>query len=376
MPEPVKIGLVVGESSGDQLGAPLMDAIRSRLPDVRFGGMGGQRMIDRGFESLFPMERLSVMGFVDPLKRLPELLHIRRTLFNYFLDNDYDLVVGVDSPDFNLGLELKLRERGLKTAHYVSPSVWAWRQGRVKKIRRAVDHMLTLFPFEADFYRQHDVPVTFVGHPLADQFPEQPDTQGARRALNIPEGKKVLAVMPGSRKSEVATLGELFLQVAQRCQQRYPELEILIPAASPDRMAQLKSLVANNPAINVRLLDGQSHRVMEASDAVLLASGTTALEAMLLKKPMVVSYRVGYLSSLILSRMLKTPFVSLPNLLAGKELVPELLQDDATVDNITTELLLIFGDCNRAMSLQSEFTELHRQLRQNASDLATDSLLG
>ena len=288
MSNPIRIGLVAGEASGDQLAAPLIAELRKHFPDAIFEGLGGEQMIAQGFRSLFPMERLSVMGLVDPLKRLPELLHIRKTLYRHFLDNQFSLVVGIDSPDFNLGLEKKLRRQGVTTAHYVSPSVWAWRQGRVKKIAQAVDRMLTLLPFEAGFYQQHQVPVTFVGHPLADRFPMQPDTLGAREQLGLPADKKVLAIMPGSRRSEVAMLGQLFLECALNCrerlQQQGQELNFVIPAASVDRYQELQVLLATFPELPVKLVQGNSHQVMEAADAVLLASGTTALEAMLLKK--------------------------------------------------------------------------------------------
>ncbi|TNE75725.1 MAG: lipid-A-disaccharide synthase [Gammaproteobacteria bacterium] len=376
MSHAIKIGIVVGEASGDQLGAGLIKALRVHFPDAIFEGIGGPKMQAQGFHSLYPMDRLSVMGLVEPLKRLPELLGIRRGLFQHFLNQRFDLVLGIDSPDFNLGLELKLRRAGIKTAHYVSPSVWAWRQGRIKKIARAVDLMITLFPFEADFYRRHDVPVACVGHPLADDIPLQPDTAQARAELGIDPAAKVLTLMPGSRASEVESLGRLFLDTAVRCRQVVPDLQLLIPAASRERKAQLAVLLEEYPGVPCRLLDGQSHLAMNAADVVLLSSGTSALEAMLLKKPMVVSYRLGKWTYALVSRMLKVDWVSLPNLLAGETLVPELLQDEATVEQLAPAVEQLLQNSDYVAKLEQRFTELHQSLRHGGSEAAASALSG
>ncbi len=368
-----RIGIVAGEESGDQLGAGLIAALQQHYPHAIFEGVGGDRMQALGFRSLFPMERLAVMGLVEPLKRLPELWSIRRQLIRHFLTTRPALVLGIDAPDFNLGLELKARQAGIATAHYVSPSVWAWRQGRIHKIARAVDLMLTLLPFEAQFYRQHNVPVVFVGHPMADQLPLTPNPSAARRTVGLPTEGPLLALLPGSRASEVALLGPLFIQVARRCLAVMPELQFVLPAASPARRRQIDTLL-RGVELPIRVLDGQSHLAMEAADAVLLASGTTALEAMLLKKPMVVSYKTGWLSHAILSRMLKVPYVSLPNLLAGRMLVPELLQGQATVANITEQVLRGLGDERQRVTLAEEFDKLHRQLRCDGSAVAAKAL--
>ena len=369
-----KIGIVAGEASGDQLGAGLITALKKHFPNVEFAGIGGSKMLAEGFRSLYPIDRLSVMGLVEPLKRLPELLKIRRNLFHYFTKHQFDLVVGIDSPDFNLGLELKLRQQGIKTVHYVSPSVWAWRRGRIKKIAKAVDRMLTLLPFEAEFYRQHQVPVTFVGHPLAEQLPLENDTQAARQELGLPENAAVLTIMPGSRGSEVEALGTLFLQTAQQCRQQIADLQCVIPAASPARRQQIDQQLTSFPDLPVTLLDGNSLTAMSAADVVLLASGTTALEAMLLKKPMVVSYRFGKLSHAILSRLVKVPYVSLPNLLANKMLVPECIQNEATVERLTDELLAFLKDNNQVCELQEHFLSLHKQLQQGGSERAAQAI--
>ena len=368
------IGIVAGEVSGDRLGAGLIRALRRRYPDAEFAGIGGDAMAAEGFRSLYPLERLAVMGFVEPLKRLPELLRIRRGLARHFRARRPALFVGIDAPDFNLGLELNLRRAGIRTAHYVSPSVWAWRQGRIRKIARAVDHMLVLFPFEAEFYRRHGVPVTWVGHPLADELPLEPDTAGARRLLDLPADAPVLAVLPGSRGSEVALLGPLFLDTVAACRELVPGLRCVVPAANAARRAQIDALLAAHPGAPVQVLDGQSHTAMAAADAVLLASGTSALEAMLLKKPMVVAYRTGRFTHAVASRLVKLKHVSLPNLLAGRELVPELLQDAATVAALSGQVLRCLGDTPERAALIAEFDALHRQLRRGASERAAAAL--
>ncbi|HLS97862.1 MAG: lipid-A-disaccharide synthase [Porticoccaceae bacterium] len=378
MPAPsthsVRIGIVTGEASGDQLGAGLMAALREHFPDALFEGIGGERMIAAGFHSLHPQERLAVMGLVEPLKRLPELLRIRGALYRHFAASGADLVVGIDSPDFNLGLELKLRRRGLLTAHYVSPSVWAWRQGRVKKIARAVDRMLTLLPFESAFYQRHRVPVTFVGHPLADEIPLAPDPAAARQRLGLPAEGRILAVMPGSRGGEVALMGPLFLDVMAWLLARAPALRFVVPSANAARHRQLEALLAARPELPVTLVKGNSHTAMEAADGVLLTSGTTALEAMLLKKPMVVAYRMGAGSYWLLSKLVKTPWISLPNLIAGKALVPELVQGAATVEALGEATLRHLDDDDLRSHLVATFTDMHRQLRRDASRTAASAL--
>ncbi len=374
MSTPVRIGLVAGEASGDGLGAGLIKALRHYYPDAVFEGLGGPRMQAEGFRSLYPLERLSVMGLVEPLKRLPELLRIRRNLKHHFLSWQPAVVIGIDAPDFNLGLELQLRRAGLKTAHYVSPSVWAWRRGRIKKIARAVDLMLTLLPFEADFYREHRVPVVYVGHPLADEIPLVADQAQARRYLNLPPDGPILALLPGSRGGEVELLGPLFLEVAHWCRQRLPALTFVLPAANSARRSQIDALLKDAPDLAVTVLDGKSQAAMAAADVVLMASGTTALEAMLLKRPMVVSYRVGRLTHLVVSRMVKLPYVSLPNLLAKQVLVPEFLQDDATVESLGQALLAYLVHPERGAQLRDEFLALHLELKRDASAVAAQAL--
>ena len=322
--------MIAGEASGDILGADLIRSLKKLFPGASFEGIGGPKMEAEGLQSLYPMERLSVMGFIEPLKRLPELLGMRRAVIKRYRDNPPAAFIGIDSPDFNLTIALKLRLAGVRTIHYVSPSVWAWRQGRIKKIRKAVDLMLCLFPFEADFYRQHGVPVRFVGHPLAGALSAEPDTLGARTALGLDPKLPVLCIMPGSRAAEVDMLTDVFLASAQRVAEKIQGLQIVMPAASEARHRELTQRLEHRVSPPVQLLKQQSHLAMEASDVVLLASGTTALEAMLLKKPMVVSYKLGAVTYRIFALLVKTPFVSIPNLLANKQLVPELIQGDAT----------------------------------------------
>ncbi|MCD9457584.1 lipid-A-disaccharide synthase [Marinibactrum halimedae] len=368
--------MVAGEASGDILGAGLMESLLARFPNAQFRGIGGPLMIEQGFKSLFPQERLAVMGIVEPLKRLPELLSIRRSLRQDAIQNPPSVFIGIDSPDFNLDLELKLREAGIATVHYVSPSVWAWRQGRVHKIAKAVDRMLTLLPFEAAFYKQHDVPVTFVGHPLADQIAMEPDVVSARQVLGIDLQAQVVALLPGSRSGEVKLLAPDFIEAAKLCFQVNPHLQFMIPAANGARYAQLEALIEDyRGTLPITLVDGQSKTVMAAADAVLMASGTTTLEAMLLKKPMVVAYRMAWLSAVILSRMVKTQFISLPNLLAGEGLVPEVLQKEVTPKRLADEVLKYFQHPESVETITQRFYDMHIHLKQGASEKAAEAVI-
>ena len=366
----LRIALVAGEASGDILGAGLMRAIKAQHPSVEFIGVGGPLMQAEGLTSYFPMERLSVMGLVEVLGRLRELLKRRKELIATLIAEKPDAFIGIDAPDFNLNIELKLRQAGIKTVHYVSPSVWAWRQKRVLKIREGCDLMLTLFPFEAKFYEEKGVPVRFVGHSLADAIPLQADRAAARAELGLPDGPLV-ALMPGSRGGEVGRLGALFLDTAQRLRALRPGVRFVMPCASPERRVQLEELLAGRD-LPVTLLDGKSHLALAACNAVLIASGTATLEALLYKRPMVVAYRLAPLTFWILKRMVKSPYVSLPNLLAQRLLVPELLQDDATVEALAQTLSpLIEGGEEQTRG----FDEIHRTLRLDASNQAADAVL-
>jgi len=371
MAAPLRVALVAGEASGDILGAGLMQALKLQHSDIEFIGVGGPLMQAEGLNPYFPMERLAVMGLVEVLGRLPELLSRRKRLIWALIEAKPDVFIGIDAPDFNLGVELKLRRAGIKTVHYVSPSVWAWRQKRVLKISEACDLMLCLFPFEAQFYQDHAVPVRFVGHPLADAIPPQADRVAARTALNLPLDQHVVALMPGSRGGEVARLGGLFLDAAERLRALRPGLRFVLPCASPARRVQLEQQLAGRD-LPLTLLDGRSHEALAACDAVLIASGTATLEALLYKRPMVVAYRVASLTYRILKRLVKSPYVSLPNLLAERFLVPELLQDAATPEALAQVLapLLDGGE------IQTEgFDVIHRALRRDASRQAAEAVL-
>jgi lipid-A-disaccharide synthase len=369
----MKIGIVSGEMSGDILGAGLINELKNFYPDAQFIGIGGKKMIEQGLKSLFPQDRLAVMGIVEPLKRLPELLSIRRQLYLYFTEHRFDVVIGIDSPSFNTGLEERLKIAGIKTVHYVSPSVWAWRQGRIKQISRAVDLMLTLLPFENAIYKEHNIPVKFVGHPLADKFPLEHDQQNAKAILNdlLGQNKKnydpsrpLLACLPGSRGGEVKFIGPVFWESIMECCKSIKNLQVIVPAANSMRRLQIEEQLKHYQSMPITIVDGLSHEVMAASDGVLLASGTTALEAMLLKRPMVVAYKMAALSYFVMSALLKTPYVSLPNLLANKPLVPELLQSDATVTNVSSSVLQMFTAQDENVK---EFAKLHQSIKSNAN---------
>ncbi|MDY4299094.1 lipid-A-disaccharide synthase [Pseudomonas salmasensis] len=366
----LRIALVAGEASGDILGAGLMRALKAQHPAVEFIGVGGPLMQAEGLTSYFPMERLSVMGLVEVLGRLRELLARRKLLIKTLIEEKPDVFIGIDAPDFTLNIELKLRQAGIKTVHYVSPSVWAWRQKRVLKIREGCDLMLTLLPFEARFYEEKGVPVRFVGHTLADAIPLQADRAAARAELGLPDGPLV-ALMPGSRGGEVGRLGALFFDAAQLLQAQKPGIRFVLPCASPQRRAQIETLLEGRN-LPLTLLDGQSHLALAACDAVLIASGTATLEALLYKRPMVVAYRLAPLTFWILKRMVKSPYISLPNLLAQRLLVPELLQDDATPEALAKNLLpLIDGGEEQTRG----FDDIHRTLRRDASNQAADAVL-
>lgn len=372
-PSPIRIGIVVGETSGDILGSGLIAALRERYPNAQFEGIAGERMQALGMPSMFPMERLAVMGLIEPLKRLPELLSIRKQLREHFLNNPPDVFIGIDAPDFNLGLEMPLKAAGIKTVHYVSPSVWAWRQKRIFKIKRCVDLMLCLLPFEAKFYEEHQVPVRFVGHSLAKelQFSPKPDLGP------IP----LICLMAGSRKSEVQFMAPVYFDVASRLLEQYPQLRFVVPAANESRMAQLQALLdqaskANKAlatAVTLQLKGG--HDAMAKSHLVICTSGTTTLEAMLLGKPMVIAYRTAALNYRLLIRFFKAPFFGLPNLLAGKRLVPELLQDDASVENITAEASRFLSDEPYRHSVIQQFSEIKESINLEANAIAADEVV-
>ncbi len=365
-----RVAIVVGEASGDVLGAGLIEAIKRRHPECQFEGIGGPKMIELGFVSHFSMDRLAVMGLVEPLKRLPELLGIRKNLRERYIESPPDVFIGIDAPDFNLSLEAALKAKGIKTVHYVSPSVWAWRQGRIKTIAKAVDLMLTLFPFEEAFYRKHDVAVHCVGHPLADTIPVDDQKLEARRKLHLDEGGQYLAVLPGSRRGEVEKLCPVFLQAAAQCRAQLPELKILLPSVNEARFQEVQSYLNTFDGLDVKLSVGDSHDVMAAADVVLITSGTTTLEAMLLKRPMVIGYRVAKLTYWILKRLVKLDHIGLPNLLGPRPLVPEFIQADMTADNVCEAVMHYFNSPGSTEELLEEYARIHLMLKKNASEEA------
>jgi len=363
----LKVAIVAGEASGDILGAGLIQALKQQYPLLHVEGIGGELMQAQGCESLYPMERLSVMGLVEVLGRLRELVGIRRQLVRRWIEQPPDLFIGIDAPDFNLGLEQSLHDAGITTVHYVSPSVWAWRKKRVHKIKRSTDLMLTLFPFEAAFYQEHQQRVAFVGHPLADQIPLQPDRLAARIALGLAPSAEVIALLPGSRAGEVSQLATPFLDAARLLTQRRPGIAFVLPAASQQRHDELQKLIQSHYSdLKVHLILKQSHQALYACDAVLIASGTATLEAMLCKRPMVVAYRMSPITFRILSYLVSITSVSLPNLLAGRQLVPEVLQNEVTPQRLADEIERLLDDQAERQALLEAFTHLHHSLRLNA----------
>ncbi len=369
---PLRVALVAGEASGDLLGAGLMQALREQHPHISFMGVGGPRMEAEGLVSEFPMERLAVMGLVEVLGRLRELLGRRKALIAQLLDARPDVFIGIDAPDFVLEIDAQLHRAGIPAVHYVSPSVWAWRQKRVLKIRDGCDLMLTLFPFEARFYEEQQVPVRFVGHPLADTIPLDNDRAAARQTLGLPEQGQVVALLPGSRGGEVGRLGALFLDAAAQLLAVSPGVRFVLPCANAARRAQVEQLLEGRPPLPLLLTDGRSHEVLAACDGVLIASGTATLETLLFKRPMVVAYRVAPLTYLILKQLVKSPYISLPNLLAGRKLVPELIQHEASPERLVAELLPLL---ERPQQQTDSFETIHHSLRRDASVQAAGAVL-
>ncbi|UTM57902.1 lipid-A-disaccharide synthase [Photobacterium sp. CCB-ST2H9] len=374
MTKPLRIGIVAGEISGDILGAGFIEAVRARYPDAEFVGVAGPRMQALGCEALFDMEELAVMGIVEVIGRLPRLFHIKAELVKYFTDNPPDVFVGIDAPDFNLRLEKDLKQQGIKTVHYVSPSVWAWRQKRIFKIEAATHLVLAFLPFEKAFYDQYNVPCEFVGHTMADAIPLETDKVAARQKLGLDPEKRWLSVLPGSRGGEMSLLAEPFIQTCQILKAKYPELEFVVALVNQKRREQFEQAwKATAPELDFVLVDDTARDVMTASDAVLLASGTVALECMLVKRPMVVGYKVKPLTAWLAKRMLKTKYVSLPNILADRELVPELLQEDCVPEKLAAAVEQSLAAENAA--LMAEFTRLHQLIRCDADKQAANAVL-
>ena len=376
--ERIKIAIVAGEASGDLLGSHLVNALRQRLPHAEFVGIGGPKMIAAGVTSWFPMEKLSVRGYVEALKSLPAILSIRRRLKRKLRDWQPDLFIGVDAPDFNLNLARYLRRRGILTVHFASPSIWAWRGGRIHKIKRAVDHMLVLFPFEKPIYDQAGVAATYVGHPMADTIPLENDMMAARDLLKLEHAPKIVALLPGSRQSELALHADLFIQTAMYLHEKIPELLFLVPLATKATRDLFETALYRRNADDLRLkiIFGHAQTVMAAADCVVVASGTATLEAALLKRPMVITYRVPKLTAIIMRAQRYLPYVGLPNILAGRFVVPEFLQEQATPENLAQAVEHWLEDKSARQALQAIFHDMHLALRQNTAQRATDAIIG
>ena len=376
-----KIAIVAGEASGDLLGGHLMRALKAQRNDLTFIGIAGPKMMAQGAKSLFPIEKLSVRGYVEVLTHLWGLLKLRRSLFKQLMADKPDVFIGIDAPDFNFWLERKFKAKGIPAIHYVSPSIWAWRGGRMGKIKQAVSHMLALFPFEPQLYESAHVPVTYVGHPLADELPLEPNTSAAREVLKLKNGTLVIAMLPGSRQSEVQQHAALFVKTAQIIALSHENALFLVPLITRktrdifERAIHQHYLDHPEQLLNMQILFGHAHDAMEAADMVIVASGTATLEAALLKKPMVITYRMPAISWQILKRMQYQPYVGLPNILAGKFLVPELLQDAATPQALADAALKLLNDADYLQEIKQDFMKIHLSLKQNSAEKAAEVVL-
>ena len=372
-----KIAIVAGESSGDLLGSHLINALKLQRPDLEFFGIAGPKMQAEGARTLYPIERLSVRGYVEVLKHLWGLLKLRRELAKTIISEKPDLFIGIDAPDFNFALEKKLKTRGIPTIHYVSPSLWAWRGGRIGKIKRAVSHVLALFPFEPKIYQNAGIPVTYVGHPLADIFPMMPDVAGVRETLKLKPSQTVITLMPGSRQSEVIQHADLLVNTAKLLLLDNPETVFLAPLITRETRDLFQAAIYKNNAheLPIQVLFGHSDLAMEAADLVIVASGTATLEVALLKKPMVIIYRMPNLSWQILKRMRYQPYVGLPNILAGRFVVPELLQEDATPEKLRAAASNLLNDKAYLKEIVETFTNIHKELKHNTAEKAAKAIL-
>ncbi|MCL2886953.1 MAG: lipid-A-disaccharide synthase [Betaproteobacteria bacterium] len=372
-----RIALVAGEASGDLLASHLIAALKQRLPDAEFFGIGGPKMQAQGFDAWWPLEKLAVMGYVDALRNYREIAGIRRQLKKRLLAQRPDIFIGVDAPDFNLGLETDLKAAGVKTIHYVSPSIWAWRGGRIKKIGRAVDRVLALFPMEPPLYQKAGIPVTYVGHPLADTIPLETNKKAVREVLQIAAETPVFALLPGSRQGELALMADTFVQTAKLIHERLPGALFVVPLATRETRLQFESAIYRQQAaaLPFRLLFGHAQEALGAADVSLVASGTATLEAALIKRPMVITYKIAGASYWIAKRLVYQSFVGLPNILAGREVAPEIIQDAATPENLAGALFKLYEDKDNARVVAEVFTDIHLQLRQNAAEKAAQAVI-
>jgi len=373
----LRIAMVAGEASGDQLAAPLISALKARRNPILFAGIGGPRMETLGFQSHYPMEKLSVRGYAEVLWHYREILSIRSRMAKALLAERPDVFIGVDASDFNLALERRLKDAGVPAVHYVSPSVWAWRGWRVRKIARSVSRILVMFPFEQPLYEKAGVPVTYVGHPLADLIPLEPKKHEARAALRLPTGKLIVALLPGSRRSEMQYMAQTFIQAAHRFRQEVHDVHFVCPTVTRDTRDMFERTVHEQQRTDLplTLLFGHSHEALEAADLALVASGTATLETALFKTPMVIAYRQAPITWALMRGMIYLPYVGMPNILAGEKLVPEYLQDDANPAALAGALLTLLRDTAAQRRQVERFREFHHLLRQNAADKAALAVL-
>ncbi|MGA8007203.1 MAG: lipid-A-disaccharide synthase [Burkholderiales bacterium] len=369
--------MVAGEASGDLLGAHLIAALTERRPGLRFAGIGGPKMQAEGFDSFYPMEKLSVRGYAEVLRHYREISGIRRQLSARLIEARPSVFIGVDAPDFNLDLERNLKSAGIPTVHYVSPSIWAWRAGRMGKISASVSHMLTLFPFEAPLYEKAGVPVTYVGHPLADLIPLDVNKDEARSQLRLPMRHPIIALLPGSRKSELHYMAETFVKTARRLYEEFKDIHFICPMVSRDTRELFEAAIGHHAGgeLPLTILFGHSHEALAAADIALVASGTASLEAALFKTPMVVAYRMSPVTWALMRHMIRLPFVSLPNILANEALVAEFLQNRATPGALSSALTELMHDADRRRGQVARFREIHLDLRQNTAQKAADTVL-
>lgn len=378
MGKAVRIAVVAGEASGDLLASHLIGALKKHLPDAVFYGIGGPKMQAQGFDAWWPMDKLSVMGYWDALKHYREIAGIRRQLKKRLLELRPDVFIGVDAPDFNLGLEADLKAAGVRTIHYVSPSIWAWRGGRIKKIARAVNRVLALFPMEPPLYEKERIPVTYVGHPLADIIPLETSKFAVREKLSLPRDYPVFGMLPGSRRGELEMMADTFVQTARIIRERFlPQAIFVVPLATRETRLLFEAAIYRQQAGDVpfRLLFGHAQDALGAADVSLVASGTATLEAALIKRPMVITYKIAKFSYWLMKRMAYLPYVGLPNVLAGRFVVPEIIQDEATPENLAEALVKLYGDKGNAEAVEEAFTDIHLQLRQNTAEKAARAVI-
>jgi lipid-A-disaccharide synthase len=373
----IRIGMVAGEASGDQLAAHLMLALRDRRASIAYSGIGGPKMAAEGFASAFPMQKLSVRGYSEALRHYREIMAIRRELGDQLIRERPNLFIGVDSSDFNLGLERRLKDAGIPAVHYVSPAVWAWRRWRVRRIARSVNHILCMFPFEKPLYDAAGVPATYVGHPLADMIPLEPKKDEAKDALRLPPRKLVVAMLPGSRRSELEHMAAPFVLAAHRLRQEVPDIHFIVPMVTRETRDMFERTLYEQQQFDLplTLMFGHSHEALAAADLALVASGTATLETALFKTPMVITYKQSALSWFMMRRMLYLPYVGMPNILAGERIVPELLQGEATPGALAAALLALLGDTAAQKRQLARFHDIHHLLRQNTAEKAADALL-